>query len=126
MQPIDKSFRFALDFCIIWLLLVVPTYLLLRHADMWSEIWGKYIFLLFVSLFAAFLIYGPVLLTRQIIRSGSRGYFVARVLLSILFVTVLFFTALCFVGHGKDVSGIWGFIAAGVATFYLHWRIDQK
>jgi hypothetical protein len=81
---------------------------------------------MFVSLFATFLIYGPVLLVRQIIRSGSRGWFVARVLLSILLVTVLFFVGLYISGHGKDVSSLWGFIAAGAATFYLHWRTDEK
>jgi hypothetical protein len=93
---------------------------------MWNATWDNYIFLLFVSLFATFLIYGPVLLARQIIRYGSRGWFVARVLLSILLVTVLFFVGLYISGHGKDVSGLWGFIAAGIATFYLHLRTDEK
>jgi hypothetical protein len=93
---------------------------------MWNATWDNYIFLLFVTLFATFLIYGPVLLARQIIRSGSRGWFVARVLLSILLVTVLFFVGLYIPDHGKDVSGLWGFIAAGVATFYLHLRTDEK
>jgi hypothetical protein len=126
MQPIDRQFRFTLDFCIVWLILVMPSYLLLRHADIWKATWDNYLFLMFVSLFATFLIYGPVLLMRQIICSGSRGWFMARVLLSILLVTILFFVGLYISGHGKDVSSIWGFVAAGIATFYLHWRTDEK
>jgi len=93
---------------------------------MWNATWYDFIFLLFVSVFATFLIYGPVLLVRQIIRSGSRGRFVARVFLSILLATGLFFGVLYVLGHGKDVSGLWGGVAAGVACFYLHWRTDER
>jgi predicted permease len=93
---------------------------------MWHSRWDDYIFLLFVSLFCTFLIYGPVLLVRQIVRSGSRGSFVARVFLSILLVTILFFIGLYISGHGKDVSGLWGGVAAGVAIFYLHLRTDER
>jgi hypothetical protein len=126
MEPIDRPFRFSLDFCIVWLVLAAPSYLLLRHSDMWNATWYDCIFLLFVALFATFLIYGPVLLVRQIIRSGSRGWFVVSVLISILLVTVLFFCVLFISGHGRDVSSIWGGVAACAATFYLHWRTDEK
>jgi len=93
---------------------------------MWHARWDDYIILTFVSLFATFLIYGPVLLVRQIIRSGSRGWFVARVFLSILLVTILFFVGLYISGHGRDVSSIWGGLAAYAATFYLHLRTDER
>ena len=126
MQPIDRPFRFTLDICVVWLLLLLPAYLLLRHSDMWHARWEDYIILTLVSLFATFLIYGPVLLVRQIIRSGSRGWFVARVFLSILLVTILFFVGLYISGHGKDVSGLWGGIAACAATIYLHLRTDES
>ena len=126
MQPIDRQFRFTLDICIVWVVLLLPSYLLLRHSDMWHARWDDYIILTFVSLFATFLIYGPVLLVRQIIRSGSRGWFVARVFLSILLVTILFFVGLYISGHGRDVSSIWGGLAAYAATFYLHLRTDER
>ena len=126
MQPVDRQFRFTLDFCVVWLALVPPAYLLLRHSDMWQATWSDYFFLIFVSLFATFLIYGPVLLARQIIHSGSRGFFVARVLVSILLVILLLFVGLYFLGHGRDLSSVWGFMAAGIATFYLHWRTDER
>ena len=126
MEPIDRQFRFTLDFCVVWLLFVVPSYLLLRRSDMWNAKWDDYIVLLFLSLFFTFVVYGPVLLVRQIIRSGSRGRFVARVFLSILLVTILFFAGLYISGHGKGVSGLWGGIAACAATIYLHWRTDES
>ena len=126
MEPIDQQFRFSLDFCFVWLLFVVPSYLLLRHSDMWSARWDDYIVLLFLSLFFTFVVYGPVLLVRQIIRSGSRGWFVTRVLVSILLVTILFFVGLYISGHGENVSSLWAFIVAGAANFYLHWRTDER
>src|SRR6185369_5490034 len=125
MEPIDRQFRFSLDFCVVWLLFVGSSCLLLRHSDMWSARWDDYIVLLFRSLFFTFVVCGPVLLVRQIIRSGSRGRFVARVFLSILLVPILFFVRLYISGHGKDVSGLWGGVAACAATFYLHLRTDQ-
>ncbi len=125
MQPIDRPFRFTLDFCSVWLVLAVPTYFVTRRWDIQEPIWAFCIFVVLLSLFATFCIYGPVMLARQIIHSGSHGWFVARVLLSILLVTGLFFGGLYISGHGKDVSSIWSGVAAFVATIYLQWRLER-
>jgi hypothetical protein len=96
MQPVDKPFRFTWDFCVVWALLVVPTFLLTRHSDFVSP-WYSYAgVLILLPLFAAFGLYGPVLLVRQIFRSGSRGWFVARMFFAILLVAVLLFGGLFF------------------------------
>jgi hypothetical protein len=125
MDPIDKPFRFSWDFCLVWALLTLGIFSLAWRWDM-GPWYSHCAFIIVVPFIATFFIYGPVLLVRQIIRSGSRGWFVARVFLSILLVLILFFIGLSISGHGKDVSGLWGAIAAGVATSYLHWRTEQK
>jgi hypothetical protein len=125
MHPIDRPFRFTLDFCIVWLVLAVPTYLLTRRWDIYEPTWSFCSLVLLLSLFATFCIYGPVILARQIIRSGSHGWFVARVFVSVLLVTVMFFGVLYISGHGKDVSGIWGGVAAFAAITYLHWKLGR-
>jgi hypothetical protein len=125
MQPIDKPFRFMWDFCAVWALLTMTILFLSWRWDIGP--WFSYLAFIIVTPFiATFFIYGPVLLARQVIRSGSRGWFVARVFFSTLFVLILFFIGLYVFGHGKDISSIWGGIAACVATVYLQWRTDPK
>jgi hypothetical protein len=125
MQPIDKPFRPTWDFFVVWALLTVTILFLSWRWGIGP--WYSYVAFMIVAPFiATFFVYGPVLLARQVIRSGSRGWFVARVFLSTLFVLTLFFISLYVFGHGKDISGLWGGIAACVATVYLQWRIDQK
>jgi hypothetical protein len=126
MQPIDRPFRFTLDFCIVWLVLAVPTFFLARKWDILQAAWSCCILTVLLSLFATFFIYGPMLLVRQIIRSGSRGWFVARVALTIVLAAALFFLSLNILGHGKHISPMWPVIVAGVAGAYLHWRTDAR
>ena len=125
MQPIDRPFRFTLDFCIVWLVLALPIMFLAQRWDTLHTAWSCCILTLLFSLFATFVIYGPVLLVRQIIRSGSRGWFVARVLVTIVLVVALFFGILTFLGHGKDISSLWVFIVAALAGTYVHCRTNE-
>ena len=81
MQPVDRPFRFTLDFVVVWVLLAVPTFFLIRSGDV-GPWYSQIAVLILLPLIATFVLYGPVLLTRQIFRSGSRGGFVARVFLS--------------------------------------------
>ena len=126
MQPIDKPFRFTWDFCVVWLTLAVPVFFLARIWDTLRAIWSSCILTLLLSLFATFLIYGPVLLMRQIIRSGSRGWFVVRTAISIVLVTALFLVAFSVFGRGRDIPSSVVVIVSAAATFYLHLRTDQR
>jgi hypothetical protein len=124
MEPIDRPFRFTWDFCIVWALLLVPVLFLSRQWDLGP--WYSYCaFIIVAPLIATFFIYGPVLLVCQIFRSGSRGWLVARVFVSIVLSIALFFGVLTFLGHGKDISSVWAFVVAGVASAYLHWRTNK-
>ena len=124
MEPIDRPFRFTWDFCVVWALLLVPLLVFARRWDLGP--WYSYCaFIIVVPFIATFFIYGPVLFARQIIRSGSRGWLVARAFISVLLVLILFFGVLYISGYGRDISGLWGGIAAFVGTVYLHRRLSQ-
>lgn len=126
MQPIDRPFRFTWDFCVVWAILVVPTFLLTRHLDFHP--WYSYAGILILSpLFAAFILYGPVLLVRQVFRSGSRGGFVARLFFAILLVAVLLFGGLFLSGfYTESRARILAFFFAAAATMFLSWRTEQR
>jgi len=82
--------------------------------------------IILVSLFATFVLYGPVLLSRQIVRSGTHGWFVLRVLISILLVGVLLFVGLLVSGfYSRSNARILAFFFVAAATVYLHWRTDE-
>jgi hypothetical protein len=126
MQPIDRPFRFGRDFCVVWALLAVPTFLLTRRMDLgpWYSYFGC---IILISLFATFVLYGPVLLSRQIVRSGVHGWFVLRVLISILLVGVLLFVGLLVSGfYSRSNARILAFVFVAAAIVYLHWRTDER
>ena len=126
MEPIERPFRFTWDFCVVWALLVVPALIqvLSGHWNLGSW-YSNAAFLVVVPFIAVFFIYGPVLFARQIVRSGSYGWFVARVFLTTVLVIALFFGGLYVSGQGKDISGLWGGVAAFVAVIYLHRRLGR-
>jgi hypothetical protein len=126
MQPIDRPFRFTLDFGVVWALLAVPTFFLIRRADI-GPWFSQVAVLILLPLFAAFILYGPVLLTRQIFRSHSRGWLVARVLLSIFMFAVLLFGGLWISGYYTEtLARILAFTFSSFATAYLHWRLRHE
>ena len=123
MAPIDRPFRFTLDFCAVWVTLAICTFLITQHWKLNEPIWSYWCCVASISLFATFITYGPVLLARQIIGSGSRGRFVARVFFSVTVVQCLFFIALFIFQRGTELSWAWGCLAAFGSTLYLNWRL---
>ncbi len=128
MNEIDRPFRFTWDFCLVWTVLAVITAVLTRHGHFaeWYVTWYARVALIIVcSLFATFVLYGPVLLARQVIHSGLRGWFVLRVLISTLLALGLLSGILLATGIGNQFGGhLWGGIFAFGTTFYLNWRIN--
>src|SRR6266850_3863493 len=125
MQFVDRPFRFTWDFCVVWALLVVPTFFLTRLHDFGP--WYSNIAVLIVApFFATFVFYGPVLFVRQVIRSGPRGWFVARVFLSIVLAAAFLFGGLLLSGSYTQTKGdIFGFVFTAAATVYLNWRLQS-
>jgi hypothetical protein len=126
MDPIDRPFRFTWDFCIVWAFLIVPTFFLTHKLDMGP--WYSYASLLMLSsLFAAFALYGPILIARQIVHSGAHGKLVLRVLVSIILAAILLFIGLSVSGfYSQGHARMLAFIFTSVATVYLHWRTDGR
>ena len=122
MQPIDRPFRFTLDFAVVWVLLGVPAFFFIRRVDTDSPWYSQAAELVLLPLFATFVLYGPILLASQIVRSGTRGLFVLRVLLSALLAAVFFAAVLLVTGHGEDSTYLAG-TATLVAIAYLEWRL---
>jgi hypothetical protein len=107
----------------VWALFGLGTLWLTRGMQR-DEGWFAYpAIVILVSLFSTIILYGPVLLARQIIRSGSRGWFVLRVLISTFLGLALFCAILFFTGHGNNSSEMWSGLAIAGAMTYLHWRL---
>ena len=125
MQAIDRPFRFTWDFCIVWALLVVPAFLLTRRHDV-GPWYSEGAFLILVPLIATFVLYGPVLLVRQVVRSGSRGWFVARAFLSIVLTAALLLGGMLISGfYTESRARIFSFVFTAAATVYLSWRLER-
>jgi hypothetical protein len=125
MQPIDRPFRFTWDFCVVWAFLTVVTLFVTQGSELAQIRVSYFAILILLPFFATFVLYGPVLLARQIIHSGSRGCFVARVLISILLAAVLFAAIMLFTGYG-DHGSWWSGAASFAAIAYLHWRLRNE
>jgi hypothetical protein len=125
MQAIDRPFRFTRDFCVVWALLAVPAFILTRRHDI-GPWYSEGAFLIVVPLIATFVLYGPVLLVHQVMRSGSRGWFVARVFLSIVLVAALIVVGLFTSGFYTESRGhTLAFVFSLAATAYLSWRLEK-
>jgi hypothetical protein len=124
-DEIDRPFRFTWDFCLVWLLFfVVALYAL--PASKGARPYEHPLASLLISLFATFLIYGPVLLARQIVRSGSRGWFVGRAFASVLFLLLIAAGIFHFMPYTPVRGHVFAFVAAIGATVYLQWRLDSR
>jgi hypothetical protein len=128
MEPIDRPFRFSRDFCVAWALLAVPMFILVLTGRWDFGPWySDAAFIIIGPFFATFFIYGPVLLMRQVIRSGSHGWFIFRVFTSIVLVATLLLVGLYFSGYYTEWRAR---LLAGVftvaATVYLSWRMERS
>lgn len=126
MEPIDRPFRFTWDFCLVWALLVLPTFLITHGLDLGP--WYSYgAILILLPLFATFALYGPILIARQVVRSGAHGSGVLRILISIILAAVLLFVGLFVSGfYSQGNARILAFFFVAAAVIYLHWRTDER
>ena len=125
MQIIDRPFRFTWDFCIVWALFLIATLLLGRGYNV-GPWYSNVAFLVLIPLFATFALYGPVLLVRQVIKSGSRGWFVARLFLSTVLTAALLLVGLLISGfYTESRAHTFAFILTAAATAYLNWKLER-
>jgi hypothetical protein len=105
----------------------MPTFLLVQKYVAGSYWYSNFALAIIVSLFLDFLLYGPVLLLRQIRSSGTRGYFMLRVVVSVLMFIVIAVAVMYFGNLSSKEEG-WARFAilsiAAVASFYVNYRIS--
>ncbi len=100
MEPIDRPFRFTLDFVVAWALLALPAAILVMTGRWDFGPWySEVAFMVIGPLTATFFIYGPVLLIRQVSRSGPRGWFVFRVFVTGALAAGILLAGLYFSGY---------------------------
>src|SRR5438093_684691 len=100
MMEIDKPFRISGRFAMVWACLAGAVGLLVFRRNHGAA-YEKVIITVLGSLYVTFCLYGPILLARQIIKSGGRGVFVLQVLLTIFLGVALVFGALVLTNHGN-------------------------
>ena len=75
MDEIDKPFRPKWDFFLVWAVLTIPVFIYRDDLNKGLPWYSVASFVLVVPFFLTFMVYGPVLLWRQTIRSGPAGRF---------------------------------------------------
>ena len=125
VREIDRPFRFTWDFCLVWALFFIIALSVLPQSK-GAHPYEHPLTALLVAVFATFLLYGPVLLVRQIFASGSRGWFVARALISVLLVTLLGAGVFFLIPYTPSKGHVFAAVAAGASTIYLQWRLDSS
>jgi hypothetical protein len=126
MLPIDRPFRFTLDFVLVWALLTVAAVFLIRRVDI-GPWYSEAAAVALLSLFTTFLLYGPVLLARQALGSGSRGWLASRVLLSVVMVVAVLLGGMWLLGFYTGFRGHLLAVAFSfLATFYLHFKLRSE
>jgi cation transport ATPase len=115
MKPIDAQFRPKIDFFVAWFMIALAAVTFARPWNDGLPWYSTVAWILVVPFILTFFIYGPILLMRQVIRSGSRGWFVLRTFVSISLVAALIL-GVVFIISGKKSSDA-GHIAA-VALVY--------
>jgi hypothetical protein len=84
MSPIDQEFRPKKDFFVAWFLIAVAAVAIGRPWSFDLPRFSKVAWILVVPFILTFFIYGPVLLARQIIHSGTRGWLVFRTFMAVI------------------------------------------
>jgi hypothetical protein len=126
MLPIDQPFRPKKDFFVAWSLIAIVG---VAYARPWTfdlPWFSKVACALVVPFTLTFFIYGPILFMRQVVRSGSRGWFVFRTFISVCLSIALFLGVLYLVEGRLSLSGSpLGGILSFFAILYLHLRIGK-
>jgi hypothetical protein len=105
MNPIDQEFRPKRDFFVAWFLVAVAAIALGRPWTFDLPWFSKVAWTVVVPFIGTFFVYGPVMLMRLVIRSGSRGWVVFRTFLSVVLGVGLIFGVIHVAGMDTSIVG---------------------
>ena len=118
-MDIDKPFRITSRFAVVWGCLAVAVgFLAFRHYD--GAAYEKVAITIVGSLYATFCLYGPILLARQVVKSGGRGWFVLQVAVTVVLGAGLLFAVVAFANHAEVSSG-----AVGLVTLFIFLNLNE-
>ena len=127
MKPIDQQFRPKKDFLVAWFLIAVA---MIAFARPWGfdEPWYSTVaWILVVPFIGTFFIYGPVMLVRQVVRSGSHGWLVLQTFLSVVLGMALILVVIHFAGlETSSVGSLVPLVLPAVAIIYLNLRAGTQ
>ncbi|MCX7007850.1 MAG: hypothetical protein NTY53_11495 [Kiritimatiellaeota bacterium] len=123
MEEIDKPFRLSADFVVAWILIAIATCLITHPWKFDLPLYSIISYVLVVPFLFTFVIYGPVLLMRQVLRSGRRGWFVGGVFLQIIVAIGCLLGVMEYFGLARKIHGA---LFSGLAVIYLNYQIYRK
>ena len=127
MSEIDQPFRPRKDFFVAWFVIAVGAVAYSRPWTFDLPWFSKVAFVLIVPLALTFFIYGPIMLMRQIASSGTRGWFVLRVFLSITVGIASILGVAYLIGGESAISGHpWGVILGILAVVLLNLAVGRE
>jgi hypothetical protein len=125
MSEIDNPFKPKGDFFLCWFLLLVPTCFLLEKYDFASEWYSRLALAIGASLLFVFLLYGPVLLFKQVKSSGTRGVLVFHAFLSslgLVAIAVIIIYSMDLQSRNETWARLTILGTSAIANFYLIWK----
>lgn len=127
MRPIDQEFRPRKDFFVAWFLIAVVAVIIGRPWSFDLPWFSKVAWILVVPFILTFFIYGPALLARQIIHSGTRGWFVFRTALAVIVGAALILGTLHLAGlQGSPFGQMVKVGVSAIAIIVLDVRIGRR
>lgn len=127
MNPIDQEFRPKRDFFVAWFLIAIAAVIIGRPWSFDLPWFSKVAWILAVPFILTFFIYGPVLLVREFIHSGTRGWLVFKTFLAVILGAGLILGVLHLAGLQGSAFG--QMVKAGVtaiAIIVLDARIERR
>ena len=119
MMDIDRPFRITPRFAVVWGCFGVAVgFLAFRNYN--GAVYEKIAVTIVGSLFTTFCLYGPILLARQVVKSGGRGWFVLQVAVTVVLGGGLLFAVVAFANHGEVSSGV-----VGLITLFIFLNLNE-
>jgi hypothetical protein len=106
MDEIDKPFRPKWDFFLVWAVLTVPAFVFRDRLNSGLPWYSVLSFVVMGPFLLTLFGYGPILLSRQIIKSGARGRYVAWHFVFIFVPTILVCGILLLTNHSDAAQKI--------------------
>jgi hypothetical protein len=127
MEEIDKPFRPRWDFILVWAILAISIFIYRDKFNDGLPWYSVMAFVIVVPFILTFFVYGPMLLVRQVIKSGSRGRFVLADFFLLLGPAIVICGVLLITGYDRVAKGmVFPLLFFGIFCSLLHYKKQQR